>query len=374
MRTRIASLVAAATATLLAGSACGGGAADTGTVGGNKPASAGSSVYDQLNALPASQQRAKAVEMAKKEGSLSLYTSMTQDVADAVSKAFQQKFGIKVSVFRGNSETVLQRVLQESSAKRLGADAVETNFLEMETMSKQGLLADYKGAGLDKVVPTAKFDHWTASRFNVFLPAWNTKLIKPGDEPKSWEDLASPRFKGKITVELSDSDWFENVTRYWLDHGKTQAEVDALWKKIAANSKTAKGHTTMMQLLGAGQTPMDGMNYTYITDRAKEQGAPVADRGADGTNPIPAFPRPNGVGALTGAKHPAAAWLFYDWLLREGQQVLVDLHLTPSTKVSGDTSLDGINLVPFDVQTLSTDAKTWDDKYDELLRGVAQTK
>ncbi|HEX5495351.1 MAG TPA: extracellular solute-binding protein [Mycobacteriales bacterium] len=375
MRTRIASLVAAATATLLVGSACGGGAADTGNVGGSKPSgSAGNSVYDQINALPKAKQRSKAVQLAKKEGSLSFYTSMTQDVADAVSKAFQQKFGIKVSVFRGNSETVLQRVLQESSANKLGADAVETNFLEMETMSKQGLLAPYQGSGLDKVVPTAKFTDWTASRFNVFLPAWNTDRIKPGQEPKSWEDLASPRFKGKITVELSDSDWYENVTAYWLGHGKSQAQVDALWKKIFANSKTAKGHTTMMQLLQAGQTPMDGMNYTYITDRAADQGAPVADRGADGTNPIPAFPRPNGVGAFTQAKHPAAAWLFYDWLLNEGQQTLVDLHLTPSTKVAGDKSLDGINLVPFDVKTLTTDATTWETKYDNALRGVAATK
>lgn len=375
MRTRIASLVAAATATLLVSSACGGGAADNGKVaGGSKPSASGGSVYDQLNALPTSQQRAKAVSMAKKEGSLALYTSMTQDVADAVSKAFTQKFGIKVSLFRGNSETVLQRVLQESSANKLGADAVETNFLEMETMSKQGLLAKYQGSGLDKVVPTAKFDDWTASRFNVFLPAWNTNLIKPGQEPKSWEDLASPRFKGKITVELSDSDWYENVTTYWLGHGKTQAQVDALWKKIFANSKTAKGHTTMMQLLGAGQTPMDAMNYSYITDRAADQGAPVADRGTDGTTPIPAFPRPNGVGAFVGAKHPAAAWLFYDWLLNEGQQTLVDLHLTPSTKVAGDKSLDGITLVPFDVKTLTTDAKTWETRYDNALRGVAATK
>jgi iron(III) transport system substrate-binding protein len=94
----------------------------------------------------------------------------------------------------------------------------------------------------------------------------------------------------------------------------------------------------MMQLLGAGQTAVDAMNYTYITQQAAAAGAPVVYRLPDGTNPIPAFPRPNGVGMLAAAQHPAAAWLFYDWMLTEGQQVLVGQHLTPSTEVPGTTA------------------------------------
>lgn len=366
-------LVAVAGVLSLTLAACGGGAADDGKIGQKSDGSAkGQSVYAQIQALPADQQRAKAVELAKKEGTLSVYTSMTQDVIDAVAKKFQDQFGIKVNAFRGNSETVLQRLLQEGQANKLGADAVETNFLEMSTLAKQNMLVTYTGSAVDKVKDTGRFDGWTATRFNVFLPAWNTNLIKPGDEPRSWADLADPKYKGKITMELSDSDWYENVTKYWLDHGKSQSQVDDLWKKIVANAKAAKGHTTMMQLLGAGQTPMDAMNYTYITQRAKDDGAPVAYKLPDGTSPIPAFARPNGVGMLAGAKHPAAAWLFYDWMLTDGQKLLVDLHLTPSTDVPGDDSLKGINLVPFDVDTLTSDSATWEKKYDAQLRGVAK--
>jgi iron(III) transport system substrate-binding protein len=98
----------------------------------------------------------------------------------------------------------------------------------------------------------------------------------------------------------------------------------------------------------------------------------VAYRLPDGTNPIPAFARPNGVGMLSGAQHPAAAWLFYDWMLTEGQQVLVEQHLAPSVPVPGDNSLTGLNLVPFDVQTLTKEGEAWSDRYDALLRGAAQ--
>ncbi|WP_128804021.1 MULTISPECIES: extracellular solute-binding protein [unclassified Streptomyces] len=331
-----------------------------------------SGVYTQIAGLPKDQQRAKAKELAKKEGStLSLYTSMTADIATPVADAFEKKYGIHVNVFRGNSETVLQRAMQEAQAGKAGADAVETNFLEMTALSDNKILAAFNGSALGKVEPTGKFKYWTASRFNVFQPAWNTDLIKPGQEPHSWEDLALPKYKGKVTLEVSDSDWFENVTKYWLDHGKSQAEVDQLWKQIAANAKVAKGHTTMMQFLTAGQTPMEAMNYTYITDRAAEKGAPVTHLPKSGKSSIPAFGRPNGVGMIKNAQHPAAAWLFYDWLLTDGQKELVKLGLTPSTKVPGDKSLTGITLVPFDVKGLSKDDGSWDKKYDALLRGVA---
>jgi iron(III) transport system substrate-binding protein len=333
--------------------------------------SAARAVYDQIQALPKDQQRAKALDLAKQEGSLSLYTSMTDDLAKPVTSAFEQQTGVKVNLFRANSETIVQRTLQEAQAGRPGADAVESDFLEMATLSGENVFADYTGAARDRV-RDGRFDHWTATRLNIFLPAWNTQLVAPGDEPRSWEDLADPKYRGKITMELSDSDWYANLSRYWLEHGKTQAQVDQLWQGLVANSKAAKGHTVMMQLLSAGQTPMDAMNYTYITQQAKDAGAPVAYRLADGTNPIPAFPRPNGVGMLAAAQHPAAAWLFYDWMLNEGQQVLVKQHLTPATKVPGDTSLDGLNIVSFDTMDLVRDAKSWDQRYDAQLRGVQQ--
>jgi iron(III) transport system substrate-binding protein len=372
---RALSWVAVVSALTLTATACGGGATDVGTKANAQGPSAAASASPtgplaQIQAMPKDQQRAKALELAKSEGSLALYTSLTEDVANAVKKAFTEQTGVQVNLFRANGETVVQRIVQEAQANKLGADAVETDFFAMAPLSQEGLLEKFNGASLDTVKDAGRFDDWTATRFNIFLPAWNTNLIKPGEEPKSWEDLADPRFKGKITLEIGDSDWYESVTHYWLENGKTQAEVDELWKKIVANSKAAKGHTTMMELLGAGQTAIDGMNYTYITQRAKEKGAPVAFKLADGTNPIPAFPRPNGVAMFKDAKHPAAAWLFYDWMLTDGQKVLVSLHLTPATKVPGDTSLDGITLADFDVKTLATDAATWDKKYDALLRGV----
>src|SRR6266508_1217561 len=81
---------------------------------------------------------------------------------------------------------------------------------------------------------------------------------------------------------------------------------------------------------------------------------------------------PQGVALIKGAQHPAAAWLFSDWMLSDGQKLLVSLGLTPSVKIAGDNSLQGVTLEPYDVQGLTQDSKTWDDRYDQLLRGLEQ--
>jgi iron(III) transport system substrate-binding protein len=378
---RWGSLTGAALLSLALAACGGGGAADTGSVpggGGGSASAAGTTAAEQVYAAlndQASGARATALAAAKKEGTLTLYTSMNEDVSAAVTKAFTDQFGIPVKVFRASSETVLQRALQEGKADQTNADAIETNFSEMVALVEEGQLSDYKGPALEAVPDIAKFDGWNADRYNVFLPAWNTDIIKPGEEPKSWEDLADPKYKGHMQMELSDSDWFENLTKYWLDNGKSQAEVDALWKGIAANATVAKGHATMIQLLAAGQTGMDAMNYTFESLLVQKDGAPVTFKGADGTTSIPAFPRPNGVSLVKKAPHPNAAWLFNDWLLGpDGQKVLVAQDQTPVTKVPGDDSLEGVTLVPFDVKTLSKNAGEWAKKYDELLRDVKRAK
>jgi iron(III) transport system substrate-binding protein len=355
--------------------ACGGSVTSGGSSSGNdKRAAADAKVYARLGALTGADRRAQMVKEAKKEGQLTFYTSFTDDVARDVAGEFTKQFGVKVNLFRGNSETVLQRVLQESGAGRTGNDIIETDFVEMAAVAGKGLTARFQGPALANVAAAGKFDGWTATRFNIMLPAWNTKLIKPGQEPRTWEDLADPRFKGKLALEITDSDWYENVTQYWLKQGKPQAEVDRLWRQVAANAKAVKGHTVMGELLSAGQTAADGMNYSYLVQKAIDKGAPVAFRSNDGVAHTPGFPRPNGVGMMKDAQHPAAAILFYDWLLTDGQKLLVKDGLNPSTKVPGDHSLDGVTLLPYDTAGLVANGKAWEQKYDALLRGVQEIK
>jgi len=327
-----------------------------------------------LNSLPADQQVEKAIELAKKEGSVNVYGSITPTVFDQLKKAFTSKYGISVNDFRGSPETVLQRVTQELQANRAGADVVDISDSQMADLADEGgLMPHYSGPQLAKVDKAGVFEDWLADRFDLLLPAWNTDIIKPGDEPRSWTDLADPKYNGKMTIEGSDSEWFGALTIYWLKQGKSQSEIDQLWKDIANGASISKGHTAMASLLSAGQQGLEAMNYTYIIDLARAKGAPVDYRSADGIAHTPGFLLPFGLGAVKNAPHPAAAWLFINWMLSSpgGQDIFAASSVIPSTEVSGNKVLDGVTTIPFPVEEAHKNQKQYDTEFDALLRGVS---
>ncbi|MDP9434873.1 MAG: extracellular solute-binding protein [Actinomycetota bacterium] len=362
-RLRLACSAAVAAFTL---AACGGSpTAAPAPAGQGEGAGKAETVYAELAGLTGKQRRDELVKRAQEEGELTIYTSMTSDVADAVVEKFEDTFDVSVSLYRAGSETVLQRVLQEQKANFAGNDVVETNATELFALAKEGDLAEYKGERRDLVPEAGRFEGWTATRFNLFAPSWNTKLIgKVGGPPKKWEDLADPRFDGQLSMELGDYDWYLSLYGYWLEQGKSEAEIDKLFADMAKGAKIVKGHTVQGELLSAGQFAVVASNYTYLVERVKQKGAPVA------YTPLvePVIARPNGVGLMKTAAHPAAAMLFYDWLLEEGQAVIAEEGLTPSI-ANGTDPLKGVEVIPVDVEKLLNEDEVWNKKYEAVVSG-----
>lgn len=367
MSIRHTPMAAVAAGLALALAACGGSpTAGAGASKGGETAAGPSKaeqLYEEVGGLSGKERRERLVELAKEEGTLDLYTSMTSDVADAVTEAFDDEFGIDVNLYRAGSETVLQRILQEAGAKYAGNDVVETNATEMFALEKEQLLAEYKGERRDEVPEAGKFKTWTATRFNLFSPSWNTKLVKPGEEPKTWEDMADPKWDGKLAMEVGDYDWYLTLHRYWEKQGKSTEEIDKIFADMAQGSKVVKGHTVMGELLSAGQYALAASNYTYLVEKVKKKGAPVEYA------PLvePVIARPNGFGLMKTADHPAAAMLFADWMLEEGQKVLLEEGLTPSISQGRDDPLAGKEVIPVDLERLVNEGDTWSKKYDEVV-------
>ena len=358
--------VTLAAGTLLVLTACGGNpTASSDSNGGDKDSgpTEAEQLYEEVRALPAQERRDKLVEQAADENGLNLYTSMNADMVDAVTEAFSDEFDIDVNTYRAGSETVLQRVLQETDANFPGNDVVETNGSELGALQKEGVMAPCISQELIDQVPEAgQSEAWTATRFNLFGPSWNTDIIS--DPPTSWEDLADPKYDGQLALELGDYDWYMGLSDYWLEQGKSQEEVDKLWADIVDGASVVKGHTVMAELMGAGQFGLASSNYTYIVEKAKADGAPVE------TQPYvdPLIARPNGGSCMKTAENPATAMLFLDWLMQEGQAVLADQSATPAIS---DKQLD-VELYPVNGDKLLESGTEWSDKYDELLSGAKE--
>jgi iron(III) transport system substrate-binding protein len=344
--------------------ACG-GSPTAGPADGAPEDTAATRTYERINGLSGQQRTDELVKCALEEGKLSAYTSNT-DMDDMI-KGFSDTYDIEVSVYRGNSESVLQRVLQEQTARYYGTDVVDTNAIELNVLQQEGLLSPYEGELRDAVREEGKADGWTATRFNAFVIGWNTDLVKPGEEPASFEELADPKWKGRVSMEIGDVDWFTALYQHLVRQGRSEQEALDLFKAVAANAQIAKGHTVQGELLSAGQFAVSVSAYSHTIDNAADKGAHVAWKTAQGAAAQPVVVRPNGIGLMKNAVNPCAAMLFVDYELSAGQEIIAGANRIGATAEAAK-ALDGLEVVTVPEQELLDNAKKWDDLYAEVTR------
>jgi iron(III) transport system substrate-binding protein len=273
-----------------------------------------------------SDRTARLIAGAKKEGAVNLYASAPNDDLSALAAVFEKKYGIKVRIWRGSSENILQRGVTEARAGRYEADVFETNGAEMESLHREKLLQEVKSPLFADLIPAAILPHreWIGTRVNIFVAAYNTKLVSKDELPKRYQDLLQPKWKGRLGIEADDFDWFAAIV---TDLG--EAAGLKLFRDIAAANgiSVRKGHTLLANLVVSGEVPLALTVYQYKAEQLKNDGAPI-----DWFVIPPAIARFQGVGLARRAPHPHAGILFYDFLLSDGQELLLRRDYSPSNK------------------------------------------
>ena len=301
-------------------------------------------------------------EASTEDGPLRLYTSLSVSALTPITKAFEAAYGIEVEAYRAGSSDILHRVLQESAADfDRGADVVENRGLELYQLAEEGLIRSVEGDYLDDIPEYGRFDDWTADRLNIIVPCWNTDAVPEGEQPTTYEELADPEWRGRLTVDLADDNWFQTLFQYLVEQGSSEAEVEAYFRAVAASTSVVRGHTAMQEFIVAGQYDVGIDCYTYVTDGQKADGAPTDWQPAV----EPAISQPNGVGVMRNAKDPASAALFYQWLLTDGQQVLADAGITPVTATVE------AEVIPLDIEGFASNAAEWSARYEEIFQDDA---
>ena len=320
-------------------------------------APADSSKIAQLQG-PDRQQR--LAEGARKEGELTLYTSAPVDDVAVLTGAFEKKYGVKVKVWRAASEKVLQRAVTEARANRFDADVIDTNGPEMEGLHREKLLQEVKSPYLGDVIPVAIMPHgeWVGTRLNIFTAAYNTKLVKKEELPKTYEDLLDPKWKGRLGIEAEDFDWFSGVIAVM-----GEAKGVKLFQDIVAKNgiSVRKGHTLLTNLVASGEVPLALTVYNYKAEQLKNKGAPI-----DWFAFPPAIARPNGSGVLKRAPHPHAAVLYFDFMLSDAQALLAKRDFIPTNKKI-DSPLNKMPIRFVDSAVILDQEAKWSNLYHEIF-------
>jgi iron(III) transport system substrate-binding protein len=301
------------------------------------------------------------VDGAKKEGALTIYTSAQGDDMGPLVAAFEKKYGVKAEVWRAGSEKVLQRAVTEARGNRFTVDVIETNGPELESLHREKILQAIKSPHHANLMPQAIRPHgeWVGTRLNVFVQAYNTKMVKKEELPKTWDDLLNPRWKGRLGIEAEDQDWLAGISRELGEARGTKLFRDI----VAANGiSVRKGHTLLTQLVASGEVPFALTVYNYKVEQLRQKGAPI-----DWLSIGPAIARPNGVGVARQAPHPHAALLFYDFeISEEGQKILAERDFVPTnTRVENGMGKQSMKFV--DAAMMLDEGDKWGKLFQDIF-------
>lgn len=311
------------------------------------------------------------IKAAQKEGTCNYYTSIDLPLAERIARAFEAKFpGVRVRVERSGAERVFQRIGQEYGSKIHRVDVVNSSdAAHLIVWKNQGILAPFVPEDVAKFFPADHKDpDGTFSSFRLTLCpiAFNTKMVKAEEAPKSFNDLLDPKWVAKITkAHPSYSGTILTATfQVARDIGWGYFEKLAKQKIMQLQSATDPPKKVV---LGERMIAADGVEYVMLQE--KERGSPIdIVYPSEGT---PLIVGPNAV--FKAAPNPNAARLLQAWMsTAECQQLCIDYgglrSVHPQAKEkTGRTPLAKIKLMKDDAAAVEKTADSIKKRYSQLF-------
>jgi iron(III) transport system substrate-binding protein len=274
---------------------------------------------------------AALIAAAQKEGEVVWYTTQILDpLVLRFRDAFQKAYGIEIKPVRSNSTEIALRVLNEGRAGKVQADIYDgtttAEALKSERLAMRWLPPNAKDLPAEYVDPDG---YWVATNYYLITAAYNTDLIPPGKEPRTFEDLLAPHLRGQIvwgnTVSISAGAGFIGLVLKEMGEEKGMAYLRQLaGQKIAGVQAAAR---VVIDQAIAGEYAVALQIFPEHATGSAAKGAPIRW--------IPMQPAMSAVvsttGITQGAPHPNAAKLLLEYMISpEGQAIFRDAFYSPA--------------------------------------------
>jgi iron(III) transport system substrate-binding protein len=311
------------------------------------------------------------IKKAQQEGKVVYYTAVDVAVAEKVAKAFEAKYpGVKCQIERAGSERIFQRLGQEYGSKIYAADVVNSSdAAHFIVWKRDGWLAPYVPEDVAKYFPPEHKDPdgmFATWRVTLSPIAYNTKLVKSDEAPKSFADLLDPKWKGKMVKAHPGYSGTIMTATFQIARDLGWDYLEKLGKQAVMQVQSSTEPPKKLAL-GERAIMADGNEYNLFL--LKEKGTPLEIVYPTEGTPIIASP----AAVLQNAPHPNAARLLQSYLFStEAQQLLIDegglRSEHPKTKEkAGRTPLSKIKLMKEDAEGVEKQVETIKSKYSQYF-------
>jgi iron(III) transport system substrate-binding protein len=254
--------------------------------------------------------------------SLLLYNGQHPQLTHALVAAFEKQTGIEVRVRTNDGIVLADQLLQEG--KHSPADAYLTeNSPELVTLDEHGLLASTDSSTLDESTKHGGAGNWTGIALRISTLAYDPSLVATSQLPASILQLAQPRWKGRVAIAPTDSDFVPLVGAILATYGKT---VAVNWLAgLKRNSHIFQSEEAVVSAVNRGDVATGVINNYYWFRLRLEVGAknmhsalhyfPGGDVGS--------VENVSGVAVLAAGAHRRNAKMFVNFLLSKAAQEII---------------------------------------------------
>jgi iron(III) transport system substrate-binding protein len=260
---------------------------------------------------------------------LNLYSARHYQTDEALYANFTKATGIKINRIEGGEDALMERIRNEGPNSP--ADVLITvDVGRLWRAEDMGLFAAVKSKLLEARIPANYRDpngNWFGFSTRARIIAYNKNKIKPSDL-SGYEDLADPKFKGKICTRSASHVY--NLSLMGSIIGALGEEKAEAWAKgVAANLARAPkgGDTDQLRAVAAGECDIAISNTYYYARLLRSDKA--EDRKLTETVGV-IWPNQNnrgthvnisGGGMLKYAPHKEAAVKFLEYLVSDDAQL-----------------------------------------------------
>jgi iron(III) transport system substrate-binding protein len=302
---------------------------------------------------------------AKQEGNLIVYSVWDVEHLTVITNAFMKRYpGIKATYWQARNPEIVTRALTEFQGGQSSFDVVLSDNAP-PVIRAAGAIQNYETVQKDVLylhdptMPTVSLQ--------IQALAYNTKKMKPADLPKTWEEVANPKYKGMIAL---DDPMRAGPLSSMLSGLKTQWNNDTRFNNFvkglkALNVPVHKSTSAMFRLVISGEYNICMPALLHDVMEETHKGTPIS---YVKTVPPVVFPRQAGIYAK--APNPNAAKLFAEWLISEEGQKTIDSvgRETSRNDFKSKTSIEsafgkGVKPLPVTDKAFLEDPKKWLDTY-----------
>lgn len=197
---------------------------------------------------------------------LNIYSARHYQTDDALYNGFTEKTGIEINRIEAESDALIERLKSE------GANSPADVFVTVDAgrvwrAEAEGLFQPVDSAALDQAIPE-NLRHpdglWFGFSTRARLIYYDKSKIEPGSIT-AYEDLADPKFKGKVCIRSSSNVYNQSLLSSLIAaHGEAGARE---WAQAVVDNMARKpvgGDTDQIRGIGSGECEIAVANSYYF--------------------------------------------------------------------------------------------------------------